>query len=254
MNTLYGFYDTYGKVFYDPRRNGAPVFGFALPRLDAVRFRIAVTYGKARIDATTSIPLAQYRCDIRDYTSSLYALKSNTNYIENGSMDFNNGGGFETGDTEWHAAAICCVTLAPIVIPLTVFSRTYNQEIVLLKTGQRWTLRPDSGEYPPSCEVQRDVYSGNESNAPSGLPGGLRGTWVISDASVSTDILIPNCTSQCQLSIGVLPSTGGAGDSGQITQQFVANTDPTLNVIRLSVGSSPGIGGKFQGNWTLLSL
>lgn len=253
MNTYYGYFDAYGKIFYDPRRNGAPVFGWAIPRLDAVRFRIAITYGKARINTTTGIPLTQYQYDIRDYNSSLYALKSNANYIEGGPLDFSNGGGFETGDTAWHAAAICCVTLAPIVVPITIHSRVYNQEIVMLKTGQRWTLRPDSGEYPPPCEIQRDVYTGNESNAPSGLPGGLKGPWTISGASVSTDISIPNCTSQCQLAIGVLPPTN-AGDSGQIMQQVITNTDPTLNVVRLSVGASPGTGGAFNGNWTLLNL
>ena len=257
MNTLYAYWDCFSKSFYDPRRNGAPVFGWSIPRLDLVRFRVAVTNGKAKITATTGIPLTQYQYDLREYTSSLFALKPNNSYLADaaGQLDFTNGGGYDTSDTAWMTTGQNgCITLAPIVIPITVLSRNYNQEIILLKTGARWTLRPDSGLYPPPCEVQRDVYTGNESNAPSGLPGGLRGTWTISGAHLSTDISIPNCTAACQLAIGVLPSTGGAGDPGQVTQQVITNVNPALNVVRLAVGASPGTGGTYSGPWSLLNI
>lgn len=253
MNTTWAYFDVLSKSFYDPRRNGAPVHGWAIPRLDQVRVRVAVTMGKAKITAATGIPLSQYQINLGEYTSSLFALKTNANFLDDasGDLDFTNGGGYETADSDWHGAAVCCVTLAPIVIPITLKSGLYNQEIVLLKTNRRWTLRPDNGAYAPPCEVQRDVYTGSESNAPSGLPGGLRGTWTISGTNAYTDLSVPGATSGCQLAIGVLPSTGGAGDAGTITQTPLAGG---ANTVRLSVSSAPGTGGTFNGNWTLLNL
>lgn len=253
MNDIWAYYDVYSRSFYNPRKSGRDVFGFALPRLDWVRLRLATTLGRAKIDATTGIPTSTYRYSITDYTSSLFALKSLTHYLQDadGSLAFTNGGGFDTSDTGWHGAASCCVTFAPIVVPLTVDSDKYQIDLVLLKTNQRWTLRPETNEaLAPWCYVQRDVYTGTESNAPAGLPGGLRGTWTISGTSDYVDLAIPSATSNTQLAIGVLPSTN-AGDPGTITQTPLGGG---ANTVRLSVQSSPGTGGAFNGNYTLLSL
>jgi hypothetical protein len=253
MNTTFAYWDRYSRSFYDPRRNGAPVFGWAMPRLDWIRFRLAITNGKARIDSATGIPLAAYRYNASEYTSSLFALKSAANFVldASGALDFSNGGGFETGDTSWHSASIGCVTLAPIILPLTLASGLYNSEVILLKTNVRWTLRPDTGPYAPPVDVQRDVFCGNESNAPSGLPGGLTGAWTISGTSLYVDVSVPGATASCLLAIGVSPSTGGAGDPGTVIQTPLAGG---VDTVRLSVASSPGMGGTFTGRWTLLNL
>ena len=248
-----------GGCYYNPL-TGRPTFGLDIPRLDWVRIRVALTTGRAKIDPTTRLPLPRYRVPIPEYSSSLFVLKTKANYYGNGPLAFNNGGGFDATDTAWNGAADGCFTLAPVVIPLTVLSTEYFREIVLLRTaGSRWTLRPSTsnGLQPPACNVLNDVYSGAESNAPSGLPCSITGTWTIANTVPYVDVPVAGATARTLLAIGQSAPTGGAGDSGQIYQQPLPLDDggnPIPNVVRLSVGQAPGQGGSYNGTYTLLIL
>lgn len=269
MNEQYLGWSVFDRVFYD-LTTGKQIYGISLPRLDWVRLRLAVTNRIVRVSTASWPPIPQtQQYSIADQTSSLFALKSMRNYVTNGSasqINFSNGGGFDTSDTAWNGqGGGCCATLAPIVIPLTTestcfdggywgndrtyFGFGYASEIILLKPNVRWTLAPQS-QPPFPCLVQRDVYTGQESNAPSGLPGSMSGPWTISGSALYVDISVPNCTTACFLALSVQPSTGGAGDPGTITQ--AVNT--VAQTVRLTVGSAPGIGGAFTGRWTLLNL
>lgn len=249
MNIRWAYFDSLGQCFYDPRNNGEAVFSFQIPQLDWVRVRLAVTKGRARV-SSAGVPLAQYRVNLSDYTSSLLAFKTNSQLLAgaSGALAFTNGGGFDPADTDWHSAALGCVTLAPVVCPITLNCQWYNSDLVLLKANDRWTLR--DGNAAP-WRIERVVFTGLESNAPEGLPGGLSGTWEITGTNSHVDLSIPNATENAQLAIGVLPSTGDAGDPGTITQEPLAGGADT---VRLSVGSAPGTGASFRGTYTLLRL
>ena len=259
MNITRRYYDIFSRSFYDPYKNGSPVFNISLPRFDWVRFRVAVTYGKQVVNKTTGIPTAG-QVDLQAQVSSIFSLKDNFNYYaKTGStFQFTNGGGYDTSDTGWHAPSTGCVTLAPIVIPSTVWCGEYFAAIKFFTaTGVTWELIPDGNtiDAAPRCLVQRDAYTGLESSVPSGIPGGLHGTWTISGTSQTVNITIPNCTANCQLAIGVQPATGGAGDVGTITQQvFVNPLNPALSYVQLATGSAPGAGAAYNGTYTLLGL
>ena len=263
MNEIFSYWDCHRKAFYDPRNSGREVFGLIMPRLDWVRLNLAVTYGTSKVN-TAGIPLSG-GYDLSTYTSSLFVLKDMANYYygESGTggypigsnvLNFSNGGGFDLTARAWHQVAPCCVTLAPIVIPLTVPSIIYNSEISLLKTGQTWRLIPESsGLLANPCRVQRDVWTGQESNSPDGLPGGITGQWTIAGTATTFQIPVPNATVNCQVALGVTGSTGSAGDIGMIVLSVVQNINPLLNYVLMTVGSAPGTGAAWSGNFTVLN-
>jgi hypothetical protein len=82
------------------------------------------------------------------------------------------------------------------------------------------------------------------------IMGDLYGSWIIANTDTTTDISVPNCTANTQLSVGVGLSTGGAGDPGTVMQTPI----PSENIVRLSVNSAPGLGGSYTGTWTLVNL
>lgn len=258
MNEIYGYYDVYRKEFYSPW-TGKPVFGFTIPRTDWVRFRLAATYGRCKV-ARTGMPkpnstTIQY--PLTDYTSAVFALKDNDqltvgNATPSDSTLAYSVDGFDASDTEWHhlASNAGLITLAPIVISTSVLALSYNMEISLFKTNDRWTLWNNIST-PLIATVLIGVYTEDEANAPSGTPGSVGGTWSISGTNLYTDITVTGATSSTRLAIGNTPATGEPGDPGSITQTPLAGG---ANTVRLSVNQSPGTGAAFNGNWTLLKL
>lgn len=263
MNEVHAYYDVYKREFYSPWESCA-VRGFVIPRADLVRLRLATTYGRCRVNRF-GIPkpnLTDIQYPLTDYSSAVFALKTDAQ-LEVGNATPGESelaysvAGFDPSDTEWHhlAGNLGLVTLAPIVIGVNVLAATYNLEISLLKTNDRWTLsnsvNPLLDGTPLKATVTPGVYTAEEGNAPAGTPGSVGGEWSISGTSKHTDVTVTNATSLTKLAIGVTPPTGEPGDPGAIIQVPLGGG---ANTVRLSVNQAPGTGAAFNGNWTLLNL
>jgi hypothetical protein len=169
VNILTLYYDRQAHEFYDPLHDGRRVWGFAFPKLDKLRLRVAVTAGKATTDIDGK-PLSAYRVSLADQSNVIFALKTAENVALEADGDISLGvSGFDTSDTGWQSLSAGMFSVS-IVAPLTLAGGIYIPEIDLLdSTNNSWSL--DSGDYPTVCDVTRRVYTGAESTPVSGASG-----------------------------------------------------------------------------------
>ena len=253
ISTPYLYFSERDRRYYDPWNGGRTVPVIEVARLDLVRVRVAVTktiatQGNGGIDADGK-PVTAQQVDLSEWTNHVLAAKTDANFNLDaaGALDFAIPG-FESADSAWHAQANGLFTVAPMVLALSIASGRYNTELVLLKTGARRTLYPP--RVPLEFEVLRDVYTGSESNAPSGVPGGQSGEWTIADADTTVDLTVTGATATTKLAVGMYASTGEPGDIGQITQ--IPLPGSVADTVRLSITVPPGIGNAWNGFWSLI--
>lgn len=251
------FYSVYERCVYNPWTRKKE-FGITLPRLDWIRYRVAVTYGMARVPKTgLPLPAATDQYPISDQTTANWSIKSAQNYTlgntsaSTSALDYSVDG-FDTTDTDWHhlSGNVGLITLAPIVIPLTVQAQSFNSEVMLYKPSVQWRLCANLTP-PYAATVLTDVYTGSESNAPSGGIGPVGGTWTVSGTNTYVDVAVTGATSGTRLAIGNSASTGSPGDHGDPTQTPLAGG---ANTVRISFSTAPGTSNAWNGSWNLLAL
>lgn len=259
MQIIHDFYDVYAREHYNPI-TGKVVHGFVLPRLDWIRWRIAATYGRVKVPKTGPlIPTSgSVQYPINSYTTGNFTIKSETNWLQgnedaaNSEVDYSVNG-FDTADTAWHhlSGNTGLVTLAPIVIPITVLSGPYTLEVSLYTSTVRWSLI-NQHPRPLDGTVLIDVFTGLESNAPSGTAGSVGDDFTISGTNAYVDVEVEGATASTRLAIGFYAPTGEPGDPGTVIQTPLPGG--AADTVRLAVNQAPGTGAAFNGHWSLLNL
>jgi len=243
MNTVHLYYDSRGKEFYDPWTGRSRLWVMTFAQADLVRVRLAVTNGRAFIDDSGK-PLDGYRVSLSTYTGLVWMIKtsSQTALGQAGTAPFAQAG-YDTADTDWHLPSggmVSQQTVLPFTVPVLDYCCDYTFKDAV---GNSWTL--DTRVQPLIFRPIQKIYTGSESTAPAGLPGGQSGTFSIAGAALYVDITVAGMTAAGQLSIGTLPPTGDPGDC-------VFTQTPSTGKVRISVATAPGAGNAFNGNWTLV--
>ena len=182
---LWSYYDIKsgeGTGFYNPFRYQRDVFGIEVPKGVTVTAHLAVTWGKATIDAATGIPTAAYRFSLADYADDIVAaFKTIANRDDEGDITVA-GSGFYA-DT-FHNISYGCITTR-YVWPLDTLGGTFVHEYALIK-DEAITMRLPSGRIPLYAEVPVPVYLGDEASAPTSVTGSLFSGTVAAGASTAT--------------------------------------------------------------------
>jgi hypothetical protein len=231
------YYDQWNDRLLDAR--GQEVRSIDVTRNDVYQLELQVfSGGQFRVDDEGIINPA-VAVDLTEYTSIVFALKTQAQFISDGDFTLAMAG-FDTNNPNHNPSAGCVCMLALF----TLASQDYYGEIELRTvSGMRWTIMSK----PTLFMCHRSVILGTEPTMPSGVNSAISGNVSIEDDELSVTVLRAGMTTNGQVILGFLAPTGSP-------------TEPTywlsydVGSFTIHVTSAPGVGNKYNFQWTLVRV
>jgi hypothetical protein len=237
------YLDRRRNVFVDPFLGWSRVKTISVPQFDLTYLWLTVIDAnrlddvRLNADGTLIASASNVILDLSDQVDGIVGIKAEdhtnaTDYEEQ----------FEgfTSDSR-HSPANARLTRG-IILSSAVAPGTHWLEWQLLTAlGNKWTLP----KLKLTCEQVVNV--GTETNAPSGVPGGQRGSFSISDDDESATVSVTGLTAD---GFVLVSQTAPTGNIAPATYQVVEGTDEFV----VTVQSSPGTGNAFNFKWELVRL
>lgn len=237
-------FDKRNNCFRALHRGGVKVDRIAIPRRQTHYLRVAMFEAndfdqvKLDIDGTIAAPgnLLYSRPNISDQTSLVIGVKPRTLWESTAyETSFT---GF-VSDSDWDGQTVGGFT-GSVLLPKSVAEGdNHLLELMLVNSSAaRW--------YLPQIvlDVQQDLNTGTETDAPSGLPGGQSGDTSIADSDLSTTVTVTGLTSTGHVNIQVLTPTGSPGDVFPVISYATGS-------FTITSSSAPGTGNAWNFRWTL---